>query len=86
MADIKKIIKEGNILIGTKEVIKSLKLGKIEKVFLSFNCPADVKKDIKYYAKISKAEVVQLKQPNDELGILCKKPYFVSVLGQVKGA
>ena len=84
--EIKKIIKEEKAVIGTKEVIKNLKLGKVEKVYLTSNCPAGVKKDVRYYAKLSGANVVQLKQPNDELGMLCKKPYSISVLGLLKGA
>ena len=46
MDDIKKILKEGNIIIGTKEVMKNLKLGKLSKVFLSVNCQEDIKEDI----------------------------------------
>ena len=84
--EIRKIIKDEKAVVGTKEVIKNLKLGKLKKVYLSSNCPSDVKDDILHYADISKAEVVQLKQPNDELGVLCKKPYSISILGLVKGA
>ncbi len=84
--EIRKIIKDQKAVVGTKEVIKNLKLGKITKVYVTTNCPEDVKEDIMHYADISKAEVVQLKQPNDELGVLCKKPYSISVLGLVKGA
>ncbi|MEE9525600.1 MAG: ribosomal L7Ae/L30e/S12e/Gadd45 family protein [Candidatus Woesearchaeota archaeon] len=79
--DVKKVIKEGKAVIGTKEVLKKLKLGKISKVFVTINCPADVKKSVKYYAELAKAEVVQLKQPNDELGTVCKKPFSISLLG-----
>ncbi|MBR9691294.1 50S ribosomal protein L30 [Candidatus Woesearchaeota archaeon] len=84
--DIKKIIKEGKAVIGTNDVMKSLKLGKISKVYITINCPDSVKDDIKYYASLSGAEVVQLKQPNDELGIVCKKPFAISVIGLIKGA
>ena len=84
--NIKKIIKQGKAVVGTKEVIKNLKLGKLSKVYMTRNCPLAVKKDIKYYAELSGAEVIQLKQPNDELGVLCKKPFAISVLGLKKGA
>ena len=83
--EIRKIIKEGKAIIGTSEVIKGLKLGKVSKVYLSSNCPLRVKKDIKHYAEISNVDVVQLKQPNDELGVLCKKQFSISILGLNKG-
>ncbi len=79
--DIRTAMKDGKLVVGTKEVLKGLKLGKIPKVFVSINCPDDVKESISHYAEISGAEVVQLKQPNDELGVVCKKPYSISVLG-----
>ena len=84
--DVKKILKEGKEIIGTKEVIKGLKLGKVSKVYITVNCPDDVKESVKKYAEMSKAEVVELKQPNDELGTVCKKPYSISILAVSKGA
>ena len=86
ISEIRKMIKEGKAAIGTNEVMKKLKLGKISKVYVTRNCPSKVKKDVTYYAELAGADVVQLKQPNDELGVLCKKPFAISVLGLVKGA
>ena len=85
-AEIKKILKAGNVIIGTERTIKNLKLGKIQKVLMSSNCPANVEKDINYYAGLSGAEAHKLDFPNDELSVLCKKPFYISVLGILKGA
>lgn len=82
--DIKKAIEEKKAIVGTERVIKMIKKGELIKVYLSVNCPAEVKESIEYYAKLSKTEVIKLKVPNDELGTLCKKPYSISVLGIVK--
>lgn len=82
--DIKKTVKEGKAVIGTDLVIKSLKLAKLSKVFLTLNVPADVKEDIEHYSKLSNVEVISLQVPNDELGTLCKKPFSISVLGFLK--
>ena len=79
--EVKKIVAEGKAVIGTKEVLKGLKKNTIEKVFISLNCPVSVKKDLQHYASIADAEVVALKQPNDELGIVCKKQFSISVMG-----
>ena len=85
-AEIKKLLKAGNVIIGTQRTVKSLRLGKIEKVLLSSNCPARIEQDINYYAGLSGAELHKLSYPNDELGIICKKPFSISVLAVVKGA
>ena len=83
-AEIKKMMKTGNLILGTERAMKNLRLGKIEKVMVSLNCPAKVEKDICHYAGLAGAEVQKLDYQNDELGIICKKPYSVSVLAVVK--
>ena len=83
--ELRKLLDEGKLVIGTKRTIKELKLGNLEKVFLSLNCPAKAKDDVKNYSKLSKTTVSQLKYPNDELGVLFKKPYSISILGLIKG-
>jgi len=84
--EIKKMIKAGNVIIGTEKSIKSLKLGKVEKVLMSSNCPANVEKNINYYAGLGSAEVQKLDFPNDELSVICRKPFAISVLAVLKGA
>lgn len=82
--DIKKALKSKKIVIGTKEVLKNLKLGKLAKVYLTANAPESVKESVNRYAGLGKVEIVQLKYANDELGVLCKKPYGISILGFIK--
>ncbi len=83
-AEIKKIVQAGNITIGTERTLNGLKLGKIKRVLMSSNCPERVEKGILYYSALSSAEAVKLKYPNDELGVICKKPFSISVLGVLK--
>ena len=85
-SEIKKIIKAGNVVLGTQRAVKSLRLGKVEKIMVSSNCPARVEKDINYYAGLTGTEFHKLDFPNDELGVICKKPFSISVLAVVKGA
>lgn len=86
LAEIKKMLKAGNVILGTERTIKSLKLGKVQKVLISSNCPAGVENDINYYAGLSGAEFHKLDYPNDELSVICKKPFSISVLALLKGA
>lgn len=85
-SEIKKIIKSRNFIIGTDKTIKGLKLGKIEKVIISSNCPKKVVNDINYYAELSNAETINVIYQNEELGVICKKPFSISVLSILKGA
>ena len=82
--EIKKGIESGKVVMGLKETIKNMKLGKISKVFLSNNCPESAKKDIETYSKMSEATFEVLDRSNEEMGIICKKPFSISVLSILK--
>jgi len=84
ISEVKRILKEKKCIFGTKISLKNLKLGKLEKIYLTENCPDEVKEDIAYYAKLANTEVCRLDIPNDELGTLCKKPFSISVIGVEK--
>jgi len=84
-AEIKKMLKSGSVVVGTERTMKNLKLGRVQKILLSSNCPANVEKDINYYAGLSGADVHKLDYPNDELSVICKKPFSISVLALLKG-
>ena len=84
IAEIKKFIEEKKLVIGTSAGLKNLKTGKAEKIFLSSNCPDDVKTEVEKLAKISKIPVVVLKQSNEEIGVVCKKPFSISLISVIK--
>jgi len=79
--ELKNRIHAGNAIIGNSRVVKALQAGKIKTVFIAKNCPAKIKDDLLHYAKLAGTEVVNLEQNNEELGIICKKNFFVSVVG-----
>lgn len=79
-SEIKDMLKEKGVVFGTNETIAGLKLGKIKKVLVSSNCPKQIRESIQHYAKIAGAKVVELDVPDKEIGLLCKKPFGVSVL------
>lgn len=82
--EIEKLLKTKQLVIGTDRTIKSIKTGKLEKVFVAKNCRNDTKEDLRYYCELSGAKLVELEQNNEELGAICKKPFFISVLSVLK--
>lgn len=78
--EIKKGLETKTVLIGTDEAVKELKRGTVEKVFITNNAPDMVKDDLGHYADIAGVEVVELSISNEDLGVLCKKPFQISVL------
>lgn len=84
IAEIKKLLTTDKILIGTDKTKKALKRGQVAKVFLCSNVNQETREDIMYYQGLSDVPVVELKEKNDELGVICKKPFSISVLGILK--
>lgn len=84
LTEFKKLLKSKSVIIGTGRTIKNLKKGNIGKIFLSSNCPESVERTLNYYASLNKIDVVKLQYPNDELGVICKKPFSISVLCLLK--
>lgn len=82
--DIKKLLKSKKLLIGTGRTIKKLKLGQLSKVYISSNCPKNIREDLKYYGGLSGTEILELEETNEDLGIACKKPFFISVVSILK--
>ena len=77
-------IKDDKVVIGTEKVFKSIKAKKLDLVFLASNCPQKTKDDLLHYAKLINLPVIELKLDNEELGVYCKKNFFVSVIGAIK--
>ena len=77
----KAAMESSNIIIGSRSVIKALKLKNLKSVILANNCPDNIKKDISHYAKISDIEIEQFKGTGKQLGIFCGKPFGIAVLG-----
>lgn len=81
LAQIRSLVKTGRLIIGTREVMKSLQKGLLQKVVLASNCPIQKRKDVQKYAALVGIPVIELKHNNEELGILCKKNFLVAMIG-----
>jgi ribosomal protein L30E len=81
LAGLKKEIQAGKVVIGQKAVMKALGKASITQVYLASNCAEQARVDLEHYAKLADVEIINLKQTNEELGVFCKKNFFVSVIG-----
>lgn len=85
LSQLRKLVGSKRLVYGTEQTLKGLKHGKMEMVFLSTNVSKNLKEDVEHYAKISKdVKVVSTGLPSDELGILVKKSFAISILGVLK--
>lgn len=72
-------LQKADLVIGTEETLKLLRKGAAKQVFIAANCSAQVRKDLEQYCKISDVELVELPQSSEEIGVICKKPFAISV-------
>jgi len=80
LAELKKALKEKEIILGGNETLRKARVGKVSTVFLSEDCKPSIKEQIVYYKKLGKLNVIELDVKSVELGTLCKKQFPVSVL------
>ena len=81
MKDIKEIIKDKKLIIGANQVLSMMKNEKITNVLVSSNCPEALKKDVEHYSKIFSIKASRINEDSKELGVICKKPFSISVIG-----
>lgn len=84
LAELRKHVQGSKFVIGMREVKKLLKDGKLAKVFAASNCPESAAQSLKQSCETSGCELVELSVPNDELGVLCKKPFSIAAVGVLR--
>lgn len=73
-------VRTGKVLLGSRSTIKAAKLGKAKLIVVAENCPAHIRSDIEYYARLSGIPVVEFKGSSWDLGQVCGKPFMVAAL------
>lgn len=80
-AELRKLLASDKLVLGTDETVKLLRQGKLQKVFFASNCSQSTKADLAQYCKLGEVECVELAKNNEEIGMICKKPFAISVVG-----
>jgi len=76
-------VKKGELIIGLKSVIKALNKGIVSEIIVSLNGRAFIK-ELKLIA--GDTQINEINESSKDLGIKCKKPFNISVLGLKKKA
>ena len=83
-ADMRKLLTEKKLVIGRDLTLKGLYKGKLGRVMMASNCSDKLRGSLAKYCNQSKVDCIEMKQSGDELGIMCKKPFSISVIGILK--
>lgn len=85
MEELKAAIAKGNVIFGSRSVLKTLKLKSPKMIFIASNCLESVKNDINASAKISGVRVENFDGTGKQFGIFCGKPFAVASLAVLEG-
>lgn len=84
LVELKKHVGSKNLVLGMDRTMKSMKKGSLKEIFLASNVSKEIKEDIETVAKKSGVKVSNLEINNEEMGVVVKKPFAVSVVSLLK--
>ena len=79
LSELKKNVGNKKLILGLNRTVKEMKKGNVNEIFLASNCSMEMKKDIEAVAKKFKIKISELDVTNEEMGVVVKKPFAVSV-------
>lgn len=80
-ADIKKAMKEKTLVIGTRQVLKEVRTGKVGTIILASNCPKNLRADMTHYSGISGISINDFGLDSLRMGEFCGKPFNILMIG-----
>jgi large subunit ribosomal protein L30e len=83
--EIRRLLAAKKLVIGNERTLKMLQAGKLSSIMLSANCADSIAETLNKYSALAGVEIKKIGLPSDELGVTCKKPFSISVLGVLKG-
>ena len=86
LKDLQKYIKDKPKLLvfGSNQIFKQIKLDKINEVFVASDCSKEILEKLGRYSKFSNLKIYELPKNKEEITLLCKKEFPVSVVGVIK--
>ncbi len=83
ISGIQKAIVDNKQIYGLAVTLKLLKAKKVKKIYLTANVAAQAEADIMYYANLTETPVEKLSITNEDLSIICKKPFMINIVSIV---
>jgi len=78
--------KTGKFIFGKNQVLKHLRNSTFKMIIVSNNCPTELFSQLNYYVSLMKDKIFiyRYKGSSWDLGLVCAKPYMISVIGVVQ--
>jgi len=83
-AEMRKLLTDKKLVIGKEVAIKRLREKKLKRIMIASNATDKTKETLHKFCNLGKVECIDTNYLAGELGIMCKKPYSISVIGVLK--
>lgn len=81
VSDLKKLVTAEKLVLGSERTLKLLRDKKLERVYVSSDCNPETSDQLHYLAGVMEVPVEVVSKTADEIGVICRKPFAVSVVG-----
>ena len=78
--ELRMALRTGRVQLGSKVAIRELRRGRARMAIISSNCQAKTREEIETHGKLSNIPVLNHQKDSIDLGVLCGKPFSVSVI------
>ena len=78
--EIRRAVETGKVILGSRQTLRLLKLGKGKLVIVASNCPKELREAVEYYCKLTGIKLYPFPGGSVELGVVVGKPYPVSLM------
>ena len=78
--------KTGKFIYGKNQVLIHLRNSTFKMIVISNNCPTELVNQLNYYISLMKDKIYihKYKGSSWDLGLVCAKPYMISVIGVIQ--
>lgn len=83
LLDLRKLLAQGKLVLGTEETLKLLRKAKVQKVLFAANVDPGVRETVERLCRLGNVGSLVLEQRSEEIGALCKKPFGIAVVAVV---
>jgi len=81
VSELKKLLTDEKLVLGSERTLKLLRDKRLEKVYLASTCDHAVREQVEHLAGVQDVQIEVLTKTADEIGVICRRPFAVSVVG-----
>ncbi len=78
--EIRRAVETGSVILGSRQTLRFLKLGRGQLVIVASNCPRELREAAEYYCRLTGIKLYSYPKGSVELGVAAGKPYPINLM------